>query len=345
MANMARDDVTVYALRAIDYEYANHFAQLVSLCAKSIIERASDPGVLDRAYQWRMWAMPQARAAAFDQDPFAGLLELWALAGQQRHYFTEGEGKHAFGDHQACAAQTSHDLEQDIRTWAKSVMDEDGFENLEANVNQWIDAHPIEGALFVRPSARADLAGLVPDETQGGLTAVANIEETFRDLNDRLTILTTQVPVEARWQAEYLTKSLFEEQVQGPANAVVDSMEDITEFLDEFEETLSMQTSTLLQGFEKERLAVFDAVGEERKEILSAIEEERISILAELDTHLLTATTELETVGKGLIDHFFIRLIEVLVVMGIAVLLMVLLVLFVVRRRSTGSIDRNPPTE
>lgn len=333
MANLAKSDVTVYQLRAIDYEYAVHFAQIVSLCVTSIVASTDDPAILDNAYQWRMWAMPQARAAAFDQDPFAGMLELWVLAGQQRHYFTEGEGRNAFGDHQGCAIETSKELEQDIRTWAASVMNEAQFSELEGNLDQWIDEHPIEGALFVRPSARADIAAFVPEEKQGGLQAVGNIEETFRDLNDRLTILTVQMPVEARWQAEYLVSSLFEDQVQAPANAVVDSMQEITDFLGEFEDTLSAQTLTLLQGFEKERLAVFDAVGEEREEILSAIEQERISILTELDTQVLDATTKLDAVGKGLIDHFFVRLIEVLAAIGIFVFLLVGLILLVVRRR------------
>ena len=141
MADLARDDVTVNKLRAIDYEYANHFSHLVALCATSIIEVSSDPAVLDSAYQWRMWAMPQARAAAFDQDPFAGMLELWALAGQQRHYFTEGEGRTTFGDHQGCAIETAEKLERDIHDWAASVMSESQFNELESNVDKWIDDH------------------------------------------------------------------------------------------------------------------------------------------------------------------------------------------------------------
>ena len=42
MANMARDDLTVYQLRAMDYEYAARFAQLVSAAASDII--AAFPG-------------------------------------------------------------------------------------------------------------------------------------------------------------------------------------------------------------------------------------------------------------------------------------------------------------
>jgi hypothetical protein len=157
------------------------------------------------------------------------------------------------------------------------------------------------------------------------------MEETLRDLTDRMTILTVQMPVEARWQAEYLTHHLFEERVQGRADAIVDAMGEMTDFLGEFESTLAAQTTALLDGFARERVAVFDAVGEERTEILAAIEEERTSIAAKLDEQLISATAELDDVGRGLIDHFFVRLIEVLAVAGVVMILTVLLVLVVLR--------------
>lgn len=333
MANMAKGDVTVPQLRAIDYEYAAHFAQIVAATVLDIVEATDDPNVLDRAYQWRMWAGGQARAASFDHDPFAGLLELWVLAGQQRFHFTEGGGKDAFGDQQERAVTTAKQLELSIRELAAKVIDPDTFERLSHTIDEWVDEHPIEGRLFLRPTARADLAELVPEEQHGGLKAVGSIEETFRDLNDRITILTVQMPTEARWQAEYLTHALFEERVEGPTDAMLGAVEEMTVFLGEFEGTLAAQTSTLLDGFERERIAVFDAVEEERQMILQAIEQERVSILATLDTQMLSATAKLDEVGKGLIDHFFMRLIEVLAAVGLVTFLIVLLVLVVLRKR------------
>jgi len=297
MANMAKEDLTVYQLRAMDYEYAAQFAQLVAVCVSDIAEHTDDPLVKDRAYQWRMWAAPQARAAAFDQDPFAGLLELWALAGQQRRYFTEGGGKSAFGDQQERALKTTRHLEEEAERLAARVMPAEDFERMTENVRKWADDHPIEGQLYVRPTARADLAGLVPEASHGGLKAIGSMEETLRDLTDRMTILTVQMPVEARWQAEYLTHHLFEERVQDPADSMVESMQTITAFLGEFESTLAAQTNALLDGFARERVVVFEAVGEERAEILAAIEEERTSIMDKLDEQLISATTELDNVG------------------------------------------------
>ncbi len=333
MANMAKGDVTVTQLRAMDYEYSARFSQLVAMCVTEIVAANDDKKVRERAYQWRMWAAPQARAAAFAQDPFAGLLELWVLAGQQRQYFTEGDGKNHFGDQQGCAPETTKKLEADAERIASIVVPEEALQRMTENVRTWVQEHPIEGQLFVRPTARADLAGLVPEATQGGLQAVGSIEETFRSLNDRITILTVQMPVEARWQAEYLTNSLFEERVQEPAESMLDAMETMIGFLDELEPILAAQTNALLAGVTAERIAVFDAVEEERTAILASIEGERLSIMNELDTQVSAATTKLDAAGKGLIDHFFVRLIEVLAVMGVVMFLTVLLVLVVLRKR------------
>jgi len=337
MANMVKDDVTVTHLRAINYEYAAEFAQLTAMCVRDIVAQNDDPRVRERAYQWRMWASPQARAAAFHQDPFVGLLELWILASQQRTYFTEGGGKNYFGEQQGCALETTKALEEEARRLIATIVVEERGERLYENGRAWVDEHPIEGQLFVRPTAGADLAGLVPDAKQGGLKAVASLEETFRDLNDRITILTVQMPVEARWQAEYLTNSLFEERIQEPTDSMLASMETMIDFLDELEPILATQTNALLAGITAERIAVFDAVEEERTEILAAIEDERGSIMGKLDAQLLSATTKLDQVGRGLIDHFFVRLIEVLAVVGVASFLTVLLVLVVLRKRRSSN--------
>jgi hypothetical protein len=338
MANMAQQDVTVQQLRAIDYEYAARFGQLVSTTVLDIVEASDTLAVFDYAYQWQMWAASQARGASFDRDPFAGMIELWALAGQQRRHFTDGGGKDAFAGQQAMAVQTTERLERDIREVASSVMEPEAFEDLSAKVDAWVDRNPIEGRLFVRPTARADLAALVPVEKQGGLKAVGSIEDQFRDLNDRLGILTTQLPSEARWQVEYVTNSLFEERLDGPVDELVVTMENINSFLDQFEATVDGQVSTLLETVERERLAVFEAIAKERAMVLTAVEQERTSVMDKLDAQLLAATTSLNDVGKGLIDHFFVRLIEVLAVVGVATILTVLLVLVVLRKRR-GSDD------
>jgi hypothetical protein len=345
MANMAKDDLTVYQLRAMDYEYASRFAQLVSASVSDIIGASDDLDVRERALQWRLWAMPQARSAAFDQDPFAGLIELWILARQQHHFFTEGGGKDWFGEQQPRALETTSHLEHESERLLSEVMSEAEVDEMRTVGRAWVEKHPIEGRLYVRPTARADLASLVTDAQHGGLKAMGSMEENLRDLSDRMTILSAQTPVEVRWQAEYLLESLFEDRFDERIDSIVGSMQDMTKFLDTFEGTLSAQTEALLRGIERERITVFDAIEEERTAIVDAVERERTSILDDLDSQLSNASAELDSVGRSLIDYFFVRLVQVLVIMGVVVFLIVLLVLFIVRRRSQGAIDHNPPTE
>lgn len=332
MANYATEAMSAHQLRALDYEYASRFGQLVAACAEQIASDSKNEQVRDGAYRWRMWASPQARAAAFDQDPFAGLVELWVLAIQQREFFTDGAGRSSLGPANTCAAPTVRLLEAEAQSLASKVVAPARFDGLSNAVVEWAAEHPIEGQLEARPTARADIASLFSMESQGGFRAVGSMEETLRDMNDRITILTVQLPEEARWQAEFLVSSLFDDRFASHADSLSSTMEDLTSFLGDFERTLSLQTSTLLDGFQRERVAVFDAVEDERQMILGAIEEERVSVMSELDRQLAATTDELEATGKALIDHFFTRLIEVLVVVGIVVVLIVLLVVAVARR-------------
>ena len=336
MANMAKDDVTVYQLRAMDYEYASRFAQLVAACALDIASKSTGSKAREQAYQWRMWAMPQARAAAFDQDPLAGLIELWILADQQHQFFTEGNGKDWFGEQRDCAARTTQALAQAADELMVTVMSPSEVDRMREVGHSWVDRNPIEGQLFVRPTARADLASLVPQEKHGGLKAVGSMEETLRDLSDRVTILSVQTPAEVRWQAEYLVNSLFEDEVHHRIDSMIGSMSDMADFLDTVDVTLSAQTATLLGGIERERITVFEAIESERTAILAAIENERESILGKLDTQIASATTQLENTGKGLIDYFFVRFIEVLAAVGVVAFLTVLLVLLVLRKRRSN---------
>lgn len=336
MANMAKDDVSVHRLRAIDYEYAARFGQLVAVCAEQIVVQTDDPSARSRALYWRMWASPQARSAAFDQDPLAGFVELWVLAAQQREYFTQGLGRNYFSAKHLCVDETTRHLEREAERIAAEVVSERALEAMTARVHEWVAEHPIEGQLDVRPTARADLASFFPTQPKGGLQAVGSMEQTLNDLNDRLTILTVQVPVETRWQVEFLVNALFEEQVGGRLDTVFETADGIKDLFRGLQSTVTEQTAMLLSGVELERLAIFDAIETERKTVLEAIEHERTSILDWLDTELEDATAELDAVGRGLIDHFFKRLIQVLVGMGVFVLLTVALVLLLVRKRSDG---------
>jgi hypothetical protein len=88
MANMAKKEITVSQLRAIDDEYAARFGHAVAASAHEIVTETEDADVFEDALRWRMWAIPQARAAAFAQDrwprPHRSLLHSFATIPRYR---------------------------------------------------------------------------------------------------------------------------------------------------------------------------------------------------------------------------------------------------------------------
>ncbi|MEM7137642.1 MAG: hypothetical protein AAF500_13735 [Myxococcota bacterium] len=343
MDTFVRRDVSVTQLRATDYEFASRFGQLVTKCANEILEQDIDEETLRRALMWRLYAAPQARTAAFNQDPLAGLIELWALAGQQAEYFTQGDGHMFFGEPYPCVERTALQLYAEAEAITENVLEPREFASMKARVDRWVDEHPIEGALFVRPTAQAGLAALVGRDIEGGLKAVGSMEETLRDLNDRIAILSVQLPTEARWQADYLVRELFAEHVAGSAKSVVDTLRPISLLPERIQSTISEQTTRLLAGITREREAVFAAFEVERDLFVEALDRERVSLFESVDTEIDETLEQLEEVGLGLIDHFFERLIGVLIAMGIFVFILVAIVVGALSRRTRGGASGAAP--
>ena len=192
--------------------------------------------------------------AAFGQDPLTALIELWILANEQHQFFAVGEGKAWFGEQQQRALTTTKDLQQKAKLLMARTMSPDVLRAIKETKRDWVRSHPIEGELVARPTARGDM-------------------------NDRITILTEQAPVEARWQAEYLVASLFEERLYADMDVVVGSLSTMTEFLKTFEQTAASQTAAIFDGIRDERIMIFDAIEQERAQILAAITLERESVL------------------------------------------------------------------
>ncbi|MGB5812499.1 MAG: hypothetical protein WBG86_18320 [Polyangiales bacterium] len=342
MAAAAKSEIGVSELRAIDYEFASRFGQRVAKCVDRIFTDGNVEGVAAQreALQWRIFASEQSRSAAFNQDPLAGLLELWALAGQQDEYFRLGDGRE-FANRHECVASTAARLRSDARNVAASVLGDDRFQEFEKRVDGWIDTHPIEGQLFVRPTAQAELAALVGADLKGGLKAVGSMDETLRDVNDRIAILSVQLPTEARWQADYLVHELFAEHLEGPTKSVTESMTGIAAFLEEFDTSLQSQTTRLLEGFARGRDVVFESLETERARTIESLQSAKASVFDAIDTEVDEAVERFEEAGLGLIDHFFDRLVGVLIAIGVFIFVMVLILVGALRRRPE---PRTPPT-
>ncbi|MGB5810423.1 MAG: hypothetical protein WBG86_07835 [Polyangiales bacterium] len=307
--------VTVSQLRTLDYDFAAHFTTLVTDCANDIIAQSEEDTVRRRALLWKMNAVPAARSAAFHHDPLVALYDLWALTLQQRDHFAEGNGAALFGRHQRCAVAVSRQLCDDVLEVARGVTHTGDVSEIEERLEMWAKMNPIKSGPLVRRSAAADISALTPQAPHKGLQAVESLEETTRDLADRMTILSADLPRESRWQAEYLIHGIFEEHLKEPSRRVVRAFDRVTSLLDSIKE---------------ERNAWIDAIGSAGKTLQDSVASERTTLLQSIHEEMTWGFAELEATGRTLIDHVFIRAVQ----FALILLVIALAGSLVARRRS-----------
>jgi len=309
--------VTVSQLRTRDYDFAAHFSALVTGCANEIIANSEDDTIRGRALFWKMNAIPAARSAAFHHDPLVGLYDLWALTLQQRNYFTEGDGATLFGEQQQCAVAISGRLSDRALELARSVTTSGDVAETAQRLEKWAELNPIESGLFGRRSAAADISALAPQAPHKGLQAVESLEETTRDLADRITILSTDLPTESRWQAEYLINGLFEEHLEEPGVRIMGAVDRLNTLLAEFEPFIDDQRSSLVGAVEVERLALIDAVATAGESLQKSVASERSTLIASLHEEMAWGFAELEATSRALVDHVFVRVLQLAFILSI----------------------------
>ena len=116
-----------------------------------------------------------------------------------------GAGEDIFGESQHIAVDASRELLSEIRSFAESVVGNESVQTVEPRLAQWLDETPIADISFGRRSVAADAATITAAEWGlGGLRSVGQIEDLVRDLSERLTIYSEQLPELARWHSELL---------------------------------------------------------------------------------------------------------------------------------------------
>ncbi len=183
-----------------------------------------------------------------------------------------------------------------------------------------------------------------------GLRSVAQIDETARDLSDRMTIYAEQLPQIVRWQGEIL---LIESQhkfvakpfanLDGVDRNLISIEEDVDAaagFLTSTPELLAAERAllldavrseraTILASIDEQRVATLAAVTAEREAILAAVEELRRTSFEDLGTEteeslgriekLSTATVEdLRRASREAVDHLFWRAVQLLLIGSVA---------------------------
>lgn len=343
-------------LRVRVYVYESFFASTVQSSANEILAKEEDFEIRQAALLWKINVIPAMQKAVFQADPLAALGEAWVLTLQMARYFDEGPGRDLFGESQSIAVEAAHDLESEVQAVALSIGDPTAAAEIKRDFEQWVEDNPILDINFGRRSVMTDASAVTARALGvGGLTAVGQMDETLRDIADRLTIYTEQLPKQARWHAELVIAEAYR-QFGEKLTRDIDSIETSAEGLDTFfnektPELISSEREAVVREFRRElnellaeeRVIVLEALKTEREVILgeldrqlkatlAALRQERIETTAELDDLAARTLEQSALEARVMTDHFFRRVLQLLLVALVGVLVIGLVLRLVGRR-------------
>jgi hypothetical protein len=312
------------------YIFNFRFAAIVENAADEIMQKTDDQTIRQNALSWKMNAIPASQEALFRMDPMAALIEISTFSIQMELFFTGESGHELFGPWQSIAINATKSIQDELRElWKKASKSGELKHTAQGPIYQWAKSNPIENLTFSNRSISDTLVSFYSNIDIGLQESVGGIALGIYDIRERLTYYTAMLPRQARWQAEYL----INEKLQGDEiDKALDNLTRITNMIEKSPEMINdLQTSTLAE-LSKERVAVLIAIEQERLAVLQEINRQRQQTIADLETIMgnLSAQIMAQTTvsAQTVIDHFFWRLAQVLLVGGVLVVAVIVLFRF-----------------
>jgi len=325
---METDKISAIELRDRLNVFAIRFSNTVERAADKINNLSDDPKINENALLWKMNSIPAANQAIFLSDPLAALIDISALCIQMRYFLEEGNGQNLFGPHQHIAVRAANDLSDDVvKIWsvAKGEMNLDSIKASVGPIFEWAEKYPIEDISFLRNSVSDTLFAYMNWGDIGIMESVGSIAVSVYDIRERLTIYTDQMPKQARWQAEYLiNKTLYNPNIASSFNnfeRITNSLSDITKIVEQTPEIANRIQYRTMAQLTAERIAVIDALSKERIAALEDIDRQRMASIKYLETFSQKMLNESQDAGEVLIDHIYLRLFQILVLIYVVFLI------------------------
>ena len=350
------------------YEYLRWFGAQIVAAADEVRVTETDPVVQESALRLKANAVSSMQVAVFQRDPLAALADAWALTAAMARFFADGNGKDLFGGSQSRVLEALHGLEVEVEELAQGIVGKERVDAVRPEIQRFVRDNPIRDLSFGRRSAGLRASAVTAAAWGTSVTsAVAQIDETARELSDRLTIYAEQLPQIARWQGEilllqsereFLTKPVTNiDDIDKRLGTIDDNFATVTGFVTSTPaiiaaertlmlEALARERTTLLSEVDRQRVATLVSLTAEREAILAAIADLRGATFTDLGTQtersldrmdkLSTATVQdVGRVSRDTIDHLFWRALELLLV-GCAAFAVLTLTL----RRTTRASER-----
>jgi hypothetical protein len=291
-----------------------------------------------------------------------------------RLLFEEGAGRDVFGEQQHIVLEACDRLEAMVAKVGHRASGHETRQEVVEQIEAWARAHPIDGHSFSRETLNSYLADLQSIQRVGGFKAIGKLTVDMSDLSARLATIASHLPKQAHWQALLILEEYLDNE---EADALVDgltefpgSLDRVALALEELDVLVASERATVLEAVRlerlevqqfadetltrtlehltQERLAILEAAQAERVAVLQAIHQERIDTIQVLQQERELILAEMNGMADGLadrsldimdraIDHFFLRLIQILAVLLAVAVVVTLVALRFMTRRSAAA--------
>jgi len=300
----------------------NVSTSMVELTADSIIDATTDPGVQYNALVWKANAIPAYQRAMFHPDPLVSFVDGWTLTVQMREYFEAGGGRELFGPQQPFAVRASQRLEAATDSAVAARMESEVYGRLRRFVYAWSEQHPLDNQLFLRRSVAEVVADVLGAERLGGMSTLGSMAEMAQDAQQMALVFASHMPKEVRWQSELLIASLTDSLRFNSLLAAIEQMEvmqETTRFLRETPNLIASERAAAFREINEERLETLREIDRQRlttlQEVTAWASSEREAMLAEMARMVAgereAVFTDVEAITRGVVDHIFLRLVQV----------------------------------
>lgn len=288
----------------------------IETAADKIILESSSTVVQREALAWKAEAIPVLQASLLNPDPVAAVFDTWVFLFQMRAYLERPILKEGFGDFHSVATATLTEMDLQMEQLIRTAAPEANIDDLRHRAEAWARAHPIQTGLAGRQSVDPEIVRRVGESDLRMTSVLRSVDERLGDLSARLDAYNVYLPKQARWQAELWLGDIARNSQFGAARnnitSVSDALAKTSNNIDRLPEFMTQARQAVRGDIEGQRLAAQGFLRDERVQTLDALQQERVAAVAALDNERVAATEDLRGERKQIFED--LRRQEILVI-------------------------------
>lgn len=296
---VATERVTREELRDKLEACQDNFEAIVRRACDQLVDAEASRRVKRLTLIWQMRILPMSRDAIDQENPIAGLVDIWVLAVRMRLFLVEGDGMELFGPHQQLAIDAADTCEGEIGRLAPLILSPDRLVATRERIDAVARDHPLRGEFSgsqvqtTLESQKDDvLQGvlaipLVPFRWLGGVDETAQAIKGFTVVSAHLTDVVQGLAADARLQTQLL---MLEAEDMDSVKSTLSSMAKISDS----SERLAAVAEKLPEDLRREINLVVEDIDARQGEIQKTLKEAR-----ELSDRIETAGRSVAAAGEA----------------------------------------------